>query len=71
LVALVVLVAMLVYIILQLQALKRETDVRLSRVEDSGPVALTDVMLETLRGATFSILDAEGHPVCCGFFVTP
>jgi len=62
---------MLVYIILQLQALKRETDVRISRVEDSGPVALTDAMLETLRGATFSILDAEGHPVCCGFFVTP
>ena len=71
LVALVVLVAMLVYIILQLQALKRETDARFSRVEDSGPVALTDAMLETLRGATFSILDAEGHPVCCGFFVTP
>lgn len=78
LVALVVLAAMLVYIILQLQALKRETDAqkretdaRVSRVEDSGPVALTDAMLETLRGATFSILDAEGHPVCCGFFVTP
>ena len=48
-----------------------ETDARFSRVEDSGPVALTDAMLETLRGATFSILDAEGHPVCCGFFVTP
>ena len=67
LVVLVLLCAMQVYIILQLQAQKA----RFSRIEDSGPVVLTDAMLETLRGATFSILDAEGHPVCCGFFVTP
>jgi hypothetical protein len=59
--------AMQVYVILQLQA----ANARFSRIEDSGPVALTDAMLETLRGATFAILDAEGHPVCCGLFVTP
>lgn len=70
-VVLVLLCAMLVYVILQLQAQKRETDARFSRIEESGPVALTDAMLEALRRATFSILDAEGHPVCCGFFVTP
>lgn len=34
-------------------------------------MALTGALLETLRDATFSILDAGGHPVCCGFFVTP
>ena len=73
-VVLVFLCAMLIYVILQLRAQKRaneETDARFSRIEESGPVALTDAMLEALRRATFSILDAEGHPVCCGFFVTP
>ena len=73
-VVLVFLCAMLIYVILQLRAQKRaneETDARFSRIEKSGPVALTDAMLEALRRATFSILDAEGHPVCCGFFVTP
>jgi hypothetical protein len=84
-VVLVFLCAMLIYVILQLRAQKRENDAqkretdaqkraidaRFSRIEESGPVALTDAMLEALRRATFSILDAEGHPVCCGFFVTP
>ena len=76
-VVLVLLCAMQAYVILQLQAQKRETDARqretdarFARIEDRGPVALTDAMLETLRGATFAILDSEGHPVCCGFFVT-
>ena len=76
---------MQVYIILQQMAQKRENDARrreedarrreedarISRIEDNGPVALTDAMFETLRDATFSILDSAGHPVCCGFFVTP
>ena len=66
-VVLVFLCAMLIYVILQLRA----QNARFSRIEESGPVALTDAMLEALRRAIFSILDAEGHPVCCGFFVTP
>jgi hypothetical protein len=28
-------------------------------------------LYKKLRLATFAILDGEGHPVCCGFFVTP
>jgi hypothetical protein len=27
-------------------------------------------MLAKIRAATFAILDTEGHPVCCGFFVS-
>ena len=43
----------------------------LQRVMASVPLALTDAMFVTLRGATFTLLDAEGHPACCAFFVTP
>ena len=93
LVILALLCAMLVYLILQQQALMREGDAlmrregdalmrregdtlreihaRLSRILDSYPVVLTDAMFEVLCGATFAILDADGHPMCCGFFVTP
>jgi hypothetical protein len=28
-------------------------------------------MLAKIRSATFAILDTKGHPVCCGFFVSP
>ena len=37
----------------------------------NSPMVITDAMYEKLHGATFSILDDQGHPVCCGFFVTP
>lgn len=37
----------------------------------NSPMVITDAMYEKLHGATFSILDDEGHPVCCGIFVTP
>ena len=75
---LVICVVMEAYIILQMQAQKRASDAcfshiaaRISRIEDSGPVAFTGAMLEALRGAAFAILDGEGHPVCFGLFVTP
>ena len=32
---------------------------------------LSPAMYSKLRCATFAVLDEQGHPVCCGFFVTP
>jgi V8-like Glu-specific endopeptidase len=49
---------------------KRTTE-ELMQLKDNSPMVITDAMFEKLHGATFAILDDDGHPVCCGFFVTP
>jgi hypothetical protein len=43
---------------------------RFARLEEGVALPLSDAMFEQLRGATFAILDVDGHPVCCAFFVT-
>jgi hypothetical protein len=43
----------------------------LAQLIENSPMVITDEIFETLRGATFAILDGDGHPVCCGVFVTP
>jgi hypothetical protein len=43
----------------------------LQELAENSPVILTDAMYEKLHSAMFAILDEDGHPVCCGFFVTP
>ena len=52
---------------------KRATERLFRAVEEltsNSPMIITDAMYEKLHGATFAILDDEGHPVCCGFFVS-
>jgi len=54
------------------QSLKLEKQgLKLAQLAENSPFVITDEMYEKLRGATFAILDDGGHPVCCGFFVTP
>lgn len=61
----VVMMAHMAYVdILQLRA-------QIVQLVANTPMVLTDALFETLRGATFAILDDHGHPVCCGFYVTP
>ena len=43
----------------------------MEELTDNSPMIITDAFFEKLHKATFAILDDEGHPVCCGFFVTP
>ena len=49
----------------------RRSSAILARIQDNLPMIISDAMFEKLHGATFAILDDDGHPVCCGFFVTP
>ena len=42
----------------------------LEELTSNSPMIITDALYEKLHGATFAILDDEGHPVCCGFFVS-
>jgi len=44
--------------------------VTLETFAENQPMVISDAFFEKLRGATFAILDDDGHPVCCGFFVT-
>jgi hypothetical protein len=43
----------------------------MEELEANSPMIITDALYEKLRSAMFSILDDEGHPIGCGFFVTP
>ena len=72
---------LMIYIIFQLKRITEElrrtteeqkrTTEELMQLKDNSPMVITDAMFEKLHGATFAILDDDGHPVCCGFFVTP
>ena len=48
-----------------------EQGVKIAQLVENSPMVITDALYEKLHGATFAILDDDGHPVCCGFFVTP
>lgn len=48
-----------------------EQSTALAQLTENSPMLITDEIYDTLHGAVFAILDDEGHPVCCGFFVTP
>ena len=49
----------------------KATEEKIARLQMNIPMVITDAMFSKLHGATFAILDDGGHPVCCGFFVTP
>jgi hypothetical protein len=56
------------------RASKTQTEfmrVTLESFAENLPMVISDAFFEQLHGATFAILDDGGHPVCCGFFVTP
>lgn len=40
-------------------------------LKDNGPLVMTDELFDRLRGATFALLDRQGHPAACAFFVSP
>ena len=48
-----------------------EQGIKIAELTENSPMVITKAMYEKLHGATFAILDDDGHPVCCGFFVTP
>lgn len=65
--ALLVLVAILMGIILYNQY---KTTEAVRRIQDGVQLPLSKEMFLKLQSATFALLDKQGHPVCCGFFVS-
>ena len=54
------------WIIAELRAVKGVV----AGIKDVVPVVLSPSQMQNLHESTFAILDREGHPVGCGFFVT-
>jgi len=75
------LVVLVVLVAISLVAQKRAADEQaratqalaraLEQLTANSPAVISADLYEKLHGATFAILDEGGHPVCCGFFVTP